>query len=479
MKESIVLQTRSARFWLSIGICALVCSIGASAGAYGLALGEEKSPTSAEITPAEWRRQQLAAADKSDEIMRHAQRQSSLLAQYILMQTSYEANSERAFRLIFGQYLSWFQTWIGDYDGARKSFSIAQPAQADDAPSPLVGGYRVRPADEVILELTNKRKAVFFNEAHSAPITRTLTVELLARLRAQGFNYFAAETLYTADKGLQKRGYPTAKSGFYVSEPIYGEMVRAALKLGYRVIAYDAENAGVGDAREKGGAEALYNQVFKHDPDARLVVNAGFAHIQKTGVYLGGSSMVEFFARKSGIEPLAIEQTMMIQHARADQDHPYYLAASQAAHPDKPFVFVNDAGKGWTLKPGQYDISVFFPPQIVEENRPTWPSLDGTRQAYSVNGDACRGQFPCLIEARYSDELDDAIPADRVMLNNIDPNAPISERVVTNQGSVHSRLYLYPGHYRFSASDRLGRAITAHEIDIRAPSGVAEKGGKP
>ncbi|MGH8123584.1 MAG: hypothetical protein ACREPT_12525, partial [Rudaea sp.] len=95
------------------------------------------------MTPAEWRRQQLAAADKSDEIMHHAQHQSSLLAQYLLMQTSYDANSGRAFRVIFGQYLSWFQTWIGDYDGARKSFSIAQPAQADDAPSPLGGGYHV------------------------------------------------------------------------------------------------------------------------------------------------------------------------------------------------------------------------------------------------------------------------------------------------------------------------------------------------
>ena len=484
------MRTRSTHSRLSFVIRAFACSIGAGSiaahaaiptavYAYSFALSDEKSPTSAELTPAEWRRQQLAAADKSDEIMRHAQRQSSLLGQYVLMQTSYDANSERAFRLIFGQYLSWFQTWIGDYDGARKSFSIAQPAQTDDAPSPLGDGYRVRPADEVILELTNKRKAVFFNEAHSAPVTRTLTVELLARLRAQGFNYFAAETLYTADKDLQKRGYPTAKSGFYVSEPIYGEMVRAALKLGYKVIAYDAENAGLGDAREKGGAEALYSQVFKHDPDARLVVNAGFAHIQKTGVYLGGSSMAQFFAKISGIEPLAIEQTMMIQHARADQDHPYYLAVNQAAHPNKPFAFVNDAGKAWTLKPGQYDISVFFPPQIVEDGRPTWPGLDSTRLPYPVNGDACRGQFPCLLEARYGDEHDDAIPADRVVLNNIDPNSPISERVVTNQGSVHSRLYLYPGHYRFSASDRLGHVITAHEIDVRAASGIAEKAEKP
>ena len=439
---------------------------------------DSKSPNSSELSPAEWRRQQLAAADKSDEIMHRAQKQPGLLAQYVLMQSNYDSNDQRAFRLIFGQYLSWFQTWIGDYDGARKSFSIAQPVQPDDGPSPLTGGYRVRQADEVILELAGNRKAVFFNEAHSAPITRTLTVELLARLRAQGFNTFAAETLYVGDKDLQKRGYATAKSGFYISEPIYGEMVRTALRLGYKVVAYDAENAGVGDPREKEGAETLA-QLFKRDPNTRLVVNAGFAHVQKTGKYLGGSSMVEFFEKATGIDPLAIEQTMLIQHSRADQDHPYYLAASQAAHPPHPYVFVTDAGKPWTLKPGLYDVSVFFPPQTIVDGRPDWIGLDGTRISYAVGGEACRGQFPCLIEARYATEGDDAIAADRVVLNVIDPNTPISERVVTNQGTVVSRLSLYPGTYRVNAIDRQGRVMSSRTVDIDGGGEAQAKAKSP
>lgn len=443
--------------------------------AYSLALGDEKTPTLDEVSPGEWRREQLVAADKSDEIMRRAQKQPGLLAQYLVMQTNYDGNDKRAFRLIFGQYLSWFQTWIGDYDGARRSFSIAQTVQADDAPSPLDGSYRMRRADEVIPELAKGRKAVFFNEAHSAPITRTLTVQLLAKLREQGFNYFAAETLYTTDKDLQKRGYPTEKSGFYTMEPIYGEMVRAAIRLGYKVVAYDAENAGLGDARERAGAESLYSQVFKHDPNARLVVNAGFSHIQKTGIYLGGSSMAEFFQKISGIEPLAIEQTMLIQHARSDQDHPYYLAATQAQHAGHPFVFMNDAGKAWTLKPGQYDASVFFPPDTIAENRPEWPNLGGTRLPYPVSGDICRNQFPCLVEARYEKEGDDAIPADRVVLEIVDLNAPMSQRVVTTHRSAQSRLYLYPGTYRLSAVDRAGRILSLSTITAGIASGDAAK----
>jgi hypothetical protein len=435
-------------------------------------LSDKQSPTSQEVSPSEWRRQQLAAADKSDEIMHKAQKQPGLLAQYMLMQSSYDANDDRAFRLIFGQYLSWFQTWIGDYDGARKSFSIAQPAQSDDAPSPLAGGWRTRAADEAILDLTKDRKVVFFNEAHSAPITRTLTVELLARLRKQGYNTFAAETLYIGDRELQQRGYAIAKTGFYTSEPIYGEMVREAIRLGYKVVAYDAENAGVGDPREREGAQTLAN-LFKRDANTRLVVNAGFAHIQKSGAYLRGSSVATFFHKLSGIEPLAIEQTMMIEHAREDQNHPYYNAAKGAAHPNHPWVFVNDSGAAWTLKPALYDVSVFFPPPNVIEGRPDWVSLDGTRQAYSVASDTCRGQFPCLIEARHANEGEEAVAADRVVLNVIDPNTPLNERLLSNHGNTQSRLYLYPGDYRLSALDRFGHTITGRNIHIGAETTAA------
>lgn len=421
------------------------------------------SPSSNEMSPGEWRQRQLAAADKSDEIMRAARKQPGLLGQYLHMQSSYDANHERAFQVIFGQYLSWYQTFIGDYDGAAASFSIAQPPQDDDAPSPLAGGYAARPAAEVILDLTKNRKAVFFNEAHSAPITRTLTVQLLAKLREQGFNYFAAETLYRTDKDMQQRGYPTPDSGFYVNEPLYGEMVRAALKLGFKVVAYDVENAGAGDAREQAGAANLYG-VFRKDPQARLVVNAGFAHIQKTGKYLGGSSMAEFFQKMSGVDPLCVEQTMLISHALPDRNHPYYTAVTQAQRLAQPTVFVS-GDKTWVLKPKQYDVSVFFPPGTTAQQRPDWPALGGMRVEYPVSGDLCRGQLPCLIEARYSGEGNDAVAADRALLSAPQDSSSI-ERQVTVHEVAHSRLFLRPGRYRLTATDRNNHVLASNEISV-------------
>ncbi len=424
------------------------------------------TPNTSEMSAAEWRRRQLAAADKSDIIMEQAEKMPGLLGRYVHMQVAYDADHDRAFQVIFGQYLSWYLTFIGDYDGAADAFSIAQPAQDDDGPSPLAGNYTLKPAADVILDMAKSRKAVFFNEAHSAPITRTLTIQLLAKLHDEGFNYFAAETLYDTDRDLQKRGYPTAKSGFYVDEPLYGEMVRTAIKLGYKVVAYDVENAGAGDARERAGADSLYSQVFKKDPNARLVVNAGFAHVQESGKYLGGSSMGEFFAKISGIDPLTIEQTMLIQHARPDQDHAYYLAVMQALHPQQPSVFVASDGKTWTLKPGKYDMSVFFPQYQVVKQRPNWLTLGGMRTMYPVAGDSCRNQFPCLIEARYADEGDDAVAADRTVLNIVDPNTPADQRILSGHTQTQSRLFLRPGNYHLRATDRNNRALLERDISV-------------
>src|SRR5690606_3556582 len=127
--------------------------------------------------------------------------------------------------------------------------------------------------------LAKGRQAVFFNENHSYPLTRTLTVQLLEALRNEGFDTFAAETLYDTDiDALQRRGHATADTGFYTEEPIYAEMVRTALRLGYRVVAYEALSDATGDAREAEQARNLQKDVFRKHPGARLVLNAGYAN---------------------------------------------------------------------------------------------------------------------------------------------------------------------------------------------------------
>lgn len=431
-----------------------------------LALGAGTTPP-AKASPAEWRAQQRAAAEKSEKILREAEKVRGLLGQYQVMQAAYSQDTGKAFRLIFGQYLSWHQTYLGLYADARKSFSIAQEPSAEDAPSPLGGGYTPEAAIEAIPRLAKDARAVFLNEAHNAPVTRSLTVPLLAKLRAEGFDTFAAETLYETDKGLQQRGYPTVDSGFYTQEPVYGEMVRTALKLGYKVIAYEAVSDATGDAREKEQARLLYERSFKKNPKARLVVNAGYGHIQEDGAYLGGRSMAQHFKEIAGVDPLTVEQTMLIEHGLAAEDHPYYRPAVDGAHVAQPTVFVNAAGQAWSLRPKGYDVSVVFPPEhLGEAPRPAWLALDGLRQPYAINGDLCRNEFPCMVEARYLDESETAVPADRIVFGLIDPKVGLRERARIRGAEMHSDLYLRPGRYRLSATNADNQTIATQKISV-------------
>lgn len=415
----------------------------------------------------QWQAEQVAASQKSEQIMREANKHRSLLAQYQVMRYPYATNPDPAFHIIFGQYLSWYQTFIGDYPDAAVSFSIKQPALPDDRASPLDNpDYRARPALDAIPELARNYRAVFFNEAHNIPLTRTLTVQLLGKLRAEGFDYFAAETLYQTDTGLQARGYPVADSGFYTEEPICAEMVRTALKLGFKVIAYEALSDASGDAREAEQARNLYRQVFKNNPKARLVVDAGYAHIQESGVYLGGSTMAEHLHKLSGIDPLTVEQTMLYPHPLASNDHPDYASVMGKLQPKAPIVFVDKKGRPWSLRPG-YDVSVFFPPQALKHGRPTWLDLGGSRRPYFVGGERCNHTYPCMVEARYADESSDAIPADRLVLDPIPLNAVTSDRISNGLIEPHSVLYLRPGKYKLTYTDADARQLFAMDVTVK------------
>lgn len=425
--------------------------------------------------PSTWRAEQIEAMDASDAIMQRVHTRHDLLAQYQVMRHAYAANGRPAFRAIFGQYLSWYQSFIGDYADAERSFSIDQKPLADDRPAPLLQpGWRPVPALQLIPALAAKRRVVFLNEAHNIALTRTLTERLLKPLRAAGFNVFAVETLYRQDiAALHKRGYPIAASGFYTREPIYAEMVRTALELGYKVVAYEADSNHTGDAREAQQAANLW-KILKDDPGARVVVNAGYAHIQKTGVFLGAQSMAEHFIKDSGLDPLSVEQTILIPHLDHAMDHPDYDAIVDALHPTQPIAYVNKDGAAWSLRPG-YDVSVIFPPEHFVRGRPTWLDLWGARVPVSVDGSLCRRHWPCMVAARYADEGDDAIPADRMVLDPV-PLTTIDDIKITagNYSTPVGQLYLRPGHaYRLTLSDEQGHILNSGRITVKAPTAAA------
>lgn len=307
------------------------------------------------------------------------------------------------------------------------------------------------PAASHIAKAAAKRRLLLVNEAHHDAHTRVLVLQLLPKLRALGYNYFAAEALIEDNASLQRRAYPITTSGTeYLHEPLYGEIIRTAIRLGYTLVPYDPIEA-VAD-RDASQAATLYQRVFAHDPTARLFVLAGYAHVDKAKGQLGSvTPMAMRLQQLSGIEPLSVDQTTF-REIRSEPSHDTYQWIVDNYHPRQPIVLnMLSSDQPWSSDPARYDISVILPPAHGRQ-RPDWLALDGARHAYPIDSGLCAGITPCVVSARYAGESDDAIAADRYAFL---------------QAPARSRLYLYPGRYQLRASDSQGHALSAQEITVR------------
>ena len=158
----------------------------------------------------------------------------------------------------YWQALAVCQSRAADYAGALESTSKVQTRsfgkadkpdaaaqkQESQAEAKRLATFAPQNALSTITQAARKRRVVMINEAHHVPQHRVFTTRLLTALYKQGYRWFAAETLNAADAGLNRRGYPLRQTGFYTNEPTYAELIRTALRLGYHVVAYEAEGKG-------------------------------------------------------------------------------------------------------------------------------------------------------------------------------------------------------------------------------------------
>lgn len=81
-------------------------------------------------------------------------------------------------------------------------------------------------------------KVVMINEAHDRVQPRAFILSILTQLKRKGFSHLAMETLsYSDTKNV------SLYTGYYTSEPMFGDVVREALKLGFILVPYEDSNA--------------------------------------------------------------------------------------------------------------------------------------------------------------------------------------------------------------------------------------------
>jgi hypothetical protein len=236
---------------------------------------------------------------------------------------------------------------------------------------------------------------------------------------------------------------------------MYGEIVRSALKLGFIVVPYESTTSGSDTAaREDEQARHLVERVFRAQPQARLFVHAGYAHVHKHTGYLDAEPMAMRLKRMSGFDPLSVDQTML-RPIDARREYRDYRGVVQRFAIRSPAVLLRErSGNAWSLEPEHYDVSVILPPPAQTiVGRPDWLTLAGTREVVPIDLDLSEEHLPCVIEARYAAEGAKAVPADRMLVE---------------RGKGQIVLFLHPGMYRLAAVDAKGRRVIDRELRVDA-----------
>ena len=395
-----------------------------------------------------------AAFSELDALARQAATMKTPLARYAFYRSQHE-QSHGPLRAFIAQVLAATEAELGAYEQAVQQYPQGAPVlRGTPAALPDPARFEARDAADAIAGLARDRRILMVNEAHHAAQTRVLTLTLLPRLRALGFTHFAAEGLDERDRGLAERGYPTRASGPYIDEPLYGEIIRSALRLGFVVVPYESAGADA-QQREEGQAQHLVERVFRQRSDARLFVHAGYAHVHKRADYLDSDTMAMRLARKLSIDPLVVDQTVLRPGAPG-REFGGYRALLQSYPISTATVFMTpDGSAAWSLEPHVYDISVLLPPSRLIGDRPDWLTLGGERSPVAIAIDLQAMSLPCVIEARHANENEDAVPADRLLIE---------------RGTGTAVLFLRGGDYRVEAVAATGRVITTQRLRVDAPA---------
>lgn len=341
-------------------------------------------------------------------------------------------------------------SFIGDEAFALKSASKGQT------------GDPTLPADAIaedalgaIVEAARDRRVVMLNEAHVASRHRHFLVRLLRALRPQGFEILAAEDFINASgQGAPDvRTYRAGEAlnpnfGFYLHDPVYGEAVREAADLGYRLAAYEQRReqrvAGETGAaaiarREPAQADNFIADVLKANPKARVVVHCGYAHLRKTADHRGLLWFAARLREKTGIDPLCVSQAYSGSFGPHAPDAPLTTAVLERFKPTDSIV-VRAGGASVGAEWAGADLAVFHPPLADVAGRPGWLAADPVRRRLEV---ALAGPrvSTVILQAIHTMEPDLAIPADQQVLS---PDA------------TSAVMFLRPGDYRLRLETEAG-----------------------
>ncbi|MDD5361816.1 MAG: hypothetical protein PHN88_06760 [Ignavibacteria bacterium] len=297
-------------------------------------------------------------------------------------------------------------------------------------------------------------KYIFFNENHARPQNRMTALNSLDILYKKGFRYLFCEALGNRDSLLNTRKYPIVKSGSYTIEPVFGNLLREAMNLGYTVMPYEdtiKNSAGklyTNSSRETEQANNILNFISTHR-DAKIIVLAGFMHIYESRK-LGW--MASIFKLKSGFDPLTIEQTEMTEYTGGSYSNDLFKLFRTKYQNKLPVMLINNKTP-FSLSPNNYDITIFPAKTEYMNERPDWLMTMSGNKEYKIDMNYWKIKDTCLIQAIIKNEdVQISVPVDQILIENI---------------NLKYSLYLKHGSYIIRKINKEGMVEKTAPVDIQ------------
>ena len=291
---------------------------------------------------------------------------------------------------VYYDLLSQSVSFVGDYEAALEYQKLSDTTRLTDIELRQIGksiqqlkDIKHSDAKRFISFIASNYKVIMLNEAHNKPLHRAFAYSLLDVLYNRGFRYLAMEMLNPEpDQELTKLTY---KTGHFATEPVAGELIRQALDLGFKLVAYEDPQGLHHTPTERDSIQALnIAKIINQDPEAKIFVYAGYGHIAEKSTTPDFIPMGMAFKRITGIDPLTIDQTDMTEESNFPFGKAFYDAYIKKFPVNSPSIpLIKDEPvnvTGSTL----YDLTVIHPKTSFYFSRPTWLALSNRRQPVSI-----------------------------------------------------------------------------------------------
>ena len=303
----------------------------------------------------------------------------------------------------------------GDYKNALKHWDLAMGARernySEGKIDSLRKKYKAVNAKDYIIEEAKKTSIVIINEAHHNSSHRYFTKTLLQDLYDQGYRNLGLEALdnENIDSSLSERKYPIQKTGYYIKDPQFGDMIRTALEIGYNVFPYEQTSGANGKFREIEQAKNIQKEIVKR-PNEKFLIHCGFDHVLKGDHRGWEKTMTGRLIEYLNIDPLTIHQTLYSEKSDSKNNNPMMKAMDVKSSS----VLLDEEGKSYQYKRGNTwaDIAVFHPKTEYLNGRPSW-LFNKENSLLHTNLKKLKLRFPIMVLAyKKGEDINTSVPVD-------------------------------------------------------------------